>query len=80
MAVKKDSLGRYVITDRFDDVKLHVDVEGNNLEFYFGHMHQAVNDRLEELDAKIMFDADTLIELVKVLVHEQGNMRKAELK
>ena len=80
MPVKKDSLGRHVITDQFEDVQLFVDVDGNNLEFYFGHTHQAVNDRLEELDAKIIFDADSLVEFVKILVNEQSNMRKAETK
>ena len=78
MTIKSDLTNRYVVTDEFEDVKLHVDIRNETVELYLGHTHPAVNDRLEALEASIMFDGDTLDDLIGLLIYTRSVIRKAE--
>lgn len=78
MTIKSDLTNRYVVTDEFEDVKLHVDIRDETVEFYLGHTHPAVNERLEALEASIMFDGDTLDDLIGLLIYTRSVIRKAE--
>lgn len=72
MAIRKDEMGRYILDQSDDDTLLYLDVDTSGkrvyLGIYQGHKHQAVNDRLESLDASNFLLLEEVAELIKTLM------------
>ncbi|WP_373782384.1 hypothetical protein [Jeotgalibaca porci] len=77
MAIKKDELGRHILNDKFEDMKIFFDVIDTFLMIYVGHEHPAVNQRFEDLDASLLLNKEEVSLLIGMLIWKQQQMEEA---
>ena len=86
MLIKKDTIGRYIVTTPNEDTELLLDINYHMptnepiLGIYQGHKHQAVNDQLESLDAVNWLTYDEVDELIELLMRCRVEMNSINFK